>query len=90
MNVVLTTDQIFSDLKAIMAKLLKVSLEEINELASLESNLQEEIGIDSVESLDLLHALEARYSIAISDEEATKLKKVEDVIHLILSKRQAC
>ena len=82
----LTTDQIFSDLKAIMAKLLKISLEEINELASLEANLREEIGIDSVESLDLLHALEARYSIEISDEEAANLVTINDVIELILSK----
>ena len=86
MSFLLTTDQIFSDLKAIMAKLLKISLEEINELASLEANLREEIGIDSVESLDLLHALEARYSIEISDEEAANLVTINDVIELILSK----
>lgn len=83
----LTTDQVFSDLKKIMATLLKKSLEEVEQMARYDSLLKDDLGIDSVESLDFLHALESFYSTAISDEEAARLEKVSDVIDLIISKK---
>ncbi len=82
----MTPDQIFQDLKNIMAKLLKITVTEINELATMESDLSE-IGIDSVESLDLLHELEDHFSIKIPDSEASSLVKVADVVQLVLDKQ---
>ena len=85
----MTPDQIFNDLKIIVAKLLKRSPKEIDEITSLDSRLKDDLGIDSVESLDLLHALESFYSIEISDEEAADLEKVSDVINLLIGKNES-
>ena len=83
----LTAEHIFSDLKKITSRLLRLPLTEIEQIAHYDSHLKTDLGIDSVESLDLLHELESMYSIEIADEEASKLEKVSDVISLILSKK---
>jgi len=85
-----TADNIFLNLKLIMANLLKTDLQEINQLATLNSKLRDDLGIDSVESLDFLASIEKTYSIQISDKEATKLERVSDAIDLILGKIKEC
>lgn len=80
------SDQIFPSLKKIFAQLTKRSLTDIEAIASIESRLKEDLGIDSVESLDFLYSLESFFSIQISDEEAGRLQKVSDVISLIEKK----
>lgn len=84
---VLTEEQIFTDIKKITAKLLRVSDKEMEQLARLDSALTDELGLDSIESLDLRYSLESFYSLEISDEEAARLIKVSDVINLILEKK---
>ena len=81
-----TSKEVFSELKRITAKLLRLPIEEIEGIAHTESDLKDDLGIDSVESLDLLHALEAVYQIEISDEEAARLVKISDVIDLVIEK----
>ena len=80
-------EKLFSGLKRIMATLLKVDIEEIDQIANMSSKLRDDLGIDSVESLDFLTSIESLYSIQILDQEAAKLEKVSDVIDLILSKK---
>lgn len=79
-------EKIFDELIEIMAVLLKLEAKEIEEITNMDSNLRDDLGIDSVESLDFLTAIEKLYSIKILDEEAVTLKKVSDVIDLILKK----
>lgn len=86
-NNLLTEDQVFVDLKTIVSKLMKLSLAEVDGRAHQNSNLRDDLGIDSVESLDFLTAVEELYSIKISDEEATTLQTVADVITLIMKKK---
>ena len=85
----LTKDQIFSNLKKIMSKLLKRDLKEVEDMVKFESNLKDDLGIDSVESLDFIYALEEFYSIEIDDKEAIKLEKVSDAVNLILQKTRS-
>lgn len=82
----LTENQIFSDMKKIMSKLLKMSVEEVDGIATVDSSLRDDLGIDSVESLDFLLALEKQYSIQIADDEAATLLTVRDAIDLIQKK----
>ena len=82
----LAEESIFSDLKKIMAELLKRDLAEIENLATTASNLRDDLGIDSVESLDFLYALENQYSVEIRDNEVEAIKTVRDVIDLIVKK----
>ena len=86
-NNLLTEDQIFVGLKKIVSTLMKLDLEEVDRRARQNSNLRDDLGIDSVESLDFLTAIEDLYSIKISDEEAVALQTVADAITLIMKKK---
>ena len=82
----LSQEEIFSQLKQIMATLLKLDSKEIDQIATLNSKLRNDLGIDSVESLDFLTSIEKLFKIQISDQEAARLETVLDAIQLILRK----
>ena len=42
-----------------------------------------DLDLDSLSWLDVLAAVEKKYSIQISDDELTKMNKVEDLVHYI-------
>ncbi|OQA55596.1 MAG: Acyl carrier protein [Candidatus Omnitrophica bacterium ADurb.Bin277] len=72
-------EQIFLKIRKALAKLLKVSEGEI----SMEASLKDDLGIDSVDNLDLLFAIEDGFKLKISEEEAVQLRTVSDVVELI-------
>jgi acyl carrier protein len=45
-----------------------------------ESMLREELGLDSLASLDLLVTLEEKYQIVVAHEEAVQFRSVNDVV----------
>lgn len=47
------------------------------------TNFQQDLSLDSIDSLELIMELEDIYDISISDADAAKLKTVNDVINLI-------
>lgn len=51
-----------------------------------EASLKEDLGIDSIDSVELVLELETRYDIRIEDDELAKLIRVEDIINLVESK----
>ena len=73
------TEQIFSKIRKALAKLLKISESKI----SLEASLKDDLGIDSVDNLDLLFAIEDGFKLKVSEEAAAQLKTVNDVVELI-------
>ena len=79
-------EEIFKQLKEIMAKLLKRSYDEIDKKARTDSRLRDDLGIDSLESLDFLSAIEKGFSIEVKDSEIMELQTVSDVISLIREK----
>lgn len=90
-NNLLSEDQIFSDLKLVVGKLMRLDPKEVDERLKnhdRDSRLRDDLGIDSVESLDFLHAIEDFYSITIRDEEIALLEKISDVIDLIKKKKK--
>ncbi len=72
-------DQIFPKIRKALAKLLKIPESKV----SLEANLKDDLGIDSVDNLDLLFAIEDGFKLKISEEKASQLRTVNDVIELI-------
>ena len=72
-------EQIFLKIRKALAKLLKISEGEI----SMEASLKDDLGIDSVDNLDLLFAIEDGFKLKISEEEAVQLRTVSDVVELI-------
>lgn len=84
----MTNDQILLQLMQIFSELTNRPVFDISALAAMDSNLKDDLGIDSVENLDMLHSIENYYAIDISDEEALRLKKVSDIVALIAKKKK--
>lgn len=75
---------VFDKIKELIVAELKVPAENIK----LESRITEDLGADSMDGITLVMGLEDEFDIAISDDEATALKTVEDLVNLITSKQK--
>lgn len=51
------------------------------------TNFAQDLNLDSIDSLELIMALEDTYDISVSDADASKLQTVGDVIKLIDKKK---
>jgi len=69
--------------KEIVCEQLGVSEDEVTPQASF----IEDLGADSLDIVELVMALEEEYEMEISDEDAEKIKTVQDVISYIESHR---
>ena len=74
---------ITSRVKAIIADKLDVEETEVTPEASFTNDL----GADSLDTVELIMAFEEEFDIEIPDEDAQKIKTVKDVIEYIESKQ---
>ena len=65
--------------KKIIVEQLGVNAEEVTD----DSSFMDDLGADSLDTVELVMALEEEFNADIPDEEAEKLKKVGDVIKYI-------
>lgn len=73
----------FEQVKDALVESLNIDGEEIK----LESQLKEDLGIDSLAAVELSLDLETEFDVEISDEELAALVTVEDIVKLIESKQ---
>ncbi len=71
--------------KAIIAEQLGVKLEEVNDTASF----IEDLGADSLDTVELVMALEEEFGVEIPDEDAEKMTTVGDAVRYIEQKASA-
>lgn len=72
-----------------LEKVKEVLVETSNVDASkvtMEATLKEDLGIDSLDSVEIIMALESEFDITIEDDEMTNLNTVGDIIKLLESK----
>lgn len=69
----------FEDVKAVVVEQLSVDGNEVKP----ESRFIEDLNADSLDVVELVMALEEKFSIEIPDEEAEKIKTVNDVVTYI-------
>ena len=78
----LTQDQVFEKVKKVIVEGLDVS----EDMIKLESSYTDDLGADSLDTVELVMALEEEFGTEIADEEAEKLTTVEKTVEFILSK----
>jgi acyl carrier protein len=69
--------------KEIIAKQLGVNAAEV----TLEASFVEDLGADSLDTVELVMAFEETFNIEIPDEDAEKIAKVKDAIEYIKNKQ---
>ncbi|AXY67855.1 acyl carrier protein [Thermosynechococcus sichuanensis E542] len=74
--------EILEKVKAIVADQLSVDAEKVVP----EASFAEDLNADSLDSVELIMALEEAFGVDIPDEEAEKLKTVQDVLDFINKK----
>jgi acyl carrier protein len=55
---------------------------------TLDASFIEDLGADSLDIVELVMALEEEYDMEISDDEAEKIRTVQDVVNYIESQKQ--
>ena len=76
---------IFEKLKDIIAEQLSVEADEVN----LDANIQDDLGADSLDVVDLITTIEDEFDISIPDEAVEEIKTVGDIVNYIEKKTDA-
>ena len=74
--------EVAQKVKSIIAEQLGVKIEEVTETASFVDDL----GADSLDTVELVMALEEEFGIEIPDEDAEKMTNVGEAVHYIEEK----
>lgn len=79
---------VFERLKSVLIELLKINQEKSIRavpVITMETDLFDDLGMDSVEALDLMSAVEKEFGIDIKPEEAISKKKIREFVSHIIS-----
>ena len=70
---------VFDKLKEIIVEQLGVE----EDAVTLEANIQEDLGADSLDIVDLIQTIEDEYDLEIPDEAVEEIKTVNDIVNYI-------
>ncbi len=76
------TENVADKVKSIIADKLGVDIEKVTD----EARFVEDFGADSLDTVDLVMALEETFDIEISDKEGQEIQAVKDAVAFIQSK----
>ena len=71
--------------KSIIVEQLGVDAEEVNS----EASFVEDLGADSLDTVELIMAFEEEFGVEISDDDAEKIRKVKDAVEYIDKRAKA-
>ncbi len=74
-------DELFAKIKSIVADKLSISEDQITE----EASFIDDLGADSLDTVELVMALEDEFDLDIPDDEAEKLTTVSKAIEYVLN-----
>lgn len=77
----LTKDEVYEKVKGVIVEQLGVSESEI----TIEASYTDDLGADSLDTVELVMALEEEFSTEIADEDAEKLTTVGKTVDYILN-----
>ena len=70
---------IFEKLKDIIAEQLSVEADEVK----MDSNIQDDLGADSLDVVELITTIEDEFDISIPDEAVEEIKTVGDIVNYV-------
>ncbi len=73
--------------EVVFQKIKELIIQELGvkpELVTLEAGLAEDFGADSLDALELFNEIESEFLISISDEAATEMKDVSDLVEYVV------
>jgi acyl carrier protein len=76
--------QVYEQVKKVVVEQLGVNESEINR----ESSFVDDLGADSLDTVELVMALEEAFSTEIPDEDAEKIKTIGDTVSYVMSHAQ--
>jgi acyl carrier protein len=74
------------DIYQIVTAYFKEQFEIPEEKIKPEANLFEDLGLDSIDALDMIGMLESNLDIEINEEELKKVRTIQDIVNYIVSK----
>ena len=74
---------IFQQVKDVIVEKLGTDAEKV----TMEASFVDDLGADSLETVELIMGLEDKFGITIADEEAEKIRTVRDAVTFIESKQ---
>lgn len=78
----MTEEEVFAKVKELVAKQLSIDEKEITP----EASFLDDLGADSLDTVELIMSFEEVFDIEIPDEEAEQIRKVQDVLDFIHKK----
>jgi acyl carrier protein len=72
----------FSQVKDVIVEKLSVDADKV----TLEASFVDDLGADSLETVELIMGLEDKFGLTIADEEAEKIRTVKDAVDFITAK----
>ena len=70
---------VFERIKELVEQEMNIPAESI----TLESRIAEDLGADSIDAIELIMGVEEEFDIEISDDEATNIKTIADLVDVI-------
>ena len=70
---------IFAQVKEVIVEKLSVDADKV----VLEASFVDDLGADSLETVELIMGLEDKFGITIADEQAEKIRTVQDAVNFI-------
>lgn len=81
----MSADEVYSRVRKIVSDQLGVEDDKV----TLEANFQNNLGADSLDTVELVMAFEEEFDLEIPDEDAEGIATVQDAVNYILSKKAA-
>ncbi|NJK44884.1 MAG: acyl carrier protein [Pleurocapsa sp. SU_196_0] len=74
---------VFAQVKDVIVEKLSVDADKV----TLEASFVDDLGADSLETVELIMGLEDKFGLTIADEDAEKIRTVKDAVDYIGSKQ---
>jgi acyl carrier protein len=81
-------DELFEKMKKLIADKLEIDLETDGGKITMDAAFRQDLGADSLDTYELVYAIEEEMGISIPDEKANEFETVRDAYEYIKSQQQ--